>query len=136
MPINSRRKGKVGELNAVKFLKSLGFHDAQRTAQHCGRDGQVGDVACPETLPSIHIECKVTSNVVGLGLIGLTKAVEQAQRDAPAGSFPVVLWRITGRSADYNLTWLDRQREVRLTVDRPDDVAATLRWLDLTAGGG
>lgn len=41
--INSKQKGKRGELKAVKYLKSLGY-EARRTAQYSGIEGLVGDV--------------------------------------------------------------------------------------------
>ena len=55
---NSKRKGKRGELELVKLLKSLGFHDAKRSQQYKGTADSC-DVECSDTLPNVHFECKV-----------------------------------------------------------------------------
>jgi len=55
MPINSRAKGKRGELELSAFLDSLG-HPARRGQQFKG-SGDSPDVVCP-SLPGIHLEAK------------------------------------------------------------------------------
>lgn len=90
--MSSQRRGKNWELKAVQLLKSLGFHDAERTAQHCGRDGQIGDVVCPESLPNVHIEVKGGYSGIKLHSQQVSVWCEQAARDCPADSQWVVLW--------------------------------------------
>lgn len=100
----SKNKGSRGERDAVKFLKSLGFADAERTAQHCGKDGEVGDVRCPESLPLIHFEVKRVEGM-DLGTKALEKAWAQACRDCPKGKTPALLWRPNGKK--WRLSWAD-----------------------------
>jgi hypothetical protein len=59
---NSCQKGKAGEREAAEYLRSLGFHDAKRTEQHCGDNGD-SDVQCPDSLPNVFIECKRDQSV-------------------------------------------------------------------------
>ena len=77
--LKSRSKGKRGERELVKFLKSLGFEDAKRTQQHCGAAGD-SDVVCPESLPNIHFECKLGYDraTIDVGTKGLEMAMDQA----------------------------------------------------------
>ena len=84
MPINSRAKGKVGELELVKFLISHGFA-ARRGVQHKGGPDSP-DVICPD-LPGVHLECKRVE--VG----NLYKWYHQACGDAAVGEVPVVAHR-------------------------------------------
>lgn len=94
MPVNSRAKGKRGELEAVKYLKSLGFADARRTQQYNGLGK--GDVICPESLPRLHFEVKFGVGGLDLGTSLLADAIAQAQRDAPALKNWAVLWKPKG----------------------------------------
>lgn len=94
MPINSRAKGKRGELEAVKYLKSLGFSDARRTQQYNGLGK--GDVMCAESLPRLHLEVKFGVVGLDLGTSLLADALAQAERDAPAGKTWAVLWKPKG----------------------------------------
>lgn len=41
--VNSRNKGCAGEREAAKYLRKLGY-EAERTAQHSGIEGLIGDV--------------------------------------------------------------------------------------------
>lgn len=85
MAINSKRKGKTGELELARKLKEYGYGDARRTAQYCGNTGDASDVV---GLPGIHIECKRTEN------LRLYDAVDQAKRDSSGtGKLPVVFHR-------------------------------------------
>lgn len=84
MTVNSRRKGKDGELGWVKFLKKFGF-EARRGQQYSGASGDP-DVVCPG-LPRIHFEVKRTET------LNPYKALEQAQQDAVVGKMPVVAHR-------------------------------------------
>lgn len=94
MRVNSRAKGKRGELAAVNYLKSLGFADARRTAQYNGRFGR-GDVECPESLPTLNVEVKFGVGGMDLGTSLHTAACLQAARDAEDDPW-VVLWKPKG----------------------------------------
>ena len=74
MPKNSRRKGKVGELEGAKFLTDNGF-PAKRGQQHEGSEGR--DIIC-DSLESLgfQVECKRTER------LNLYDALKQAERDA------------------------------------------------------
>lgn len=81
--INSKRKGKVGELELSKKLKEYGF-DCRRTQQFCGKGGESADVI---GLPYIHIECKRCES------LNIDEALIQARNDCKPGSIPAVFHR-------------------------------------------
>lgn len=57
MAVNSRRKGKVGELDAVGWLKRVfGWTMARRSQQHCATESAM-DIIVPET-PGLWYEIK------------------------------------------------------------------------------
>lgn len=85
MPINSREKGKRGELEVANLLKTYGY-DCRRGQQYCGSNGDADVVG----LPGIHIEVKRTEK------FNLYKAIEQAKRDAREKEIPVVFHRKNG----------------------------------------
>lgn len=72
MTINSKQKGKKGELELVHELKEYGF-ETRRSVQYNGKeeDGQADLIG----LDGIHVECK---RVEKLNIDG---ALEQAKRD-------------------------------------------------------
>lgn len=82
MPINSRQKGKTGELEIAHKLKEYGY-EAKRSVQYNGKDGQADVLG----LPHIHIECKRVER------LNLYDAMEQAKRDAKNGDAPTVFHR-------------------------------------------
>lgn len=88
---NSVEKGKRGERELVGLLKSLGFDDAERTEQHCGRNGD-SDVRCPKSLPNIHFESKYGYPGMDHGTKLLDDARAQAASECGEKA-PVVLWR-------------------------------------------
>lgn len=103
-PINSKQKGKRGELEIVRALKNYGY-DARRTAQYCGNTGDAADVV---GLPGIHIEVKRVER------LNLSETMTQAIRDAKAGLMPAVFhrrsnapWMVTMRLED----WINLYRE-------------------------
>lgn len=83
MAINSKQKGKNGELELARKFKEYGY-DARRSVQYNGKaeEGQ------PDLLgvPGVHVECKRTER---LELYG---AMAQAKRDTK-GDIPVVFHR-------------------------------------------
>jgi hypothetical protein len=79
--VNSRDKGKRGELEACRALRALGL-DAERTVQHEGR-GSAGDVrvfGC-----NAHLEVKLREQFT------VYKHMAQAIRDCRPGGVPAVL---------------------------------------------
>jgi Holliday junction resolvase len=95
MTINSRQKGKNGELELAKFLREHGFAEARRGQQfHGGADSPdcVG-------VPGHHIECKRVE------ALSLYAAYDQAVRDAGPGSVPLVAHRKNG-TPHHPLPWL------------------------------
>jgi Holliday junction resolvase len=85
MAINSKRKGKRGELELARKLRELGY-EVRRSVQYNGKEeeGQADLLG----LPGIHIECKRTEK------LNLYEAVNQAKRDsAGKGELPVVFHR-------------------------------------------
>ena len=80
--MNSRTKGKRGELEAAHLLQKHGY-DARRGQQFSGANGDADVVG----LPGIHIEVKRVEK------LNIENAVEQAIRDARDGEKPAVLHR-------------------------------------------
>ena len=99
--VNSKRKGKGGELEVANLLKKHGFR-CRRSVQYNGYDpeGQ-GDVV---GLPGYHIEVKR----VETGFAGIDKAMDQSIRDSKDGEVPTVFhrrnrkgWLVTMRFDDW-----------------------------------
>lgn len=103
--INSKTKGKVGELELVHYLKEKGY-DVRRTSQYCGQTGDASDVT---GLEWVHPEVKRVER------LNIDTAMEQAVRDsAETSKFPVVFhrknrkpWLVTMRIDD----WLELYEE-------------------------
>lgn len=82
MALDSRRKGKVGELEAVSFLKQLfGWTGVRRSQQHCATDSAM-DIIVQET-PGLWYEIK---RVQKLNVPATMKKSKQS-----SGGKPVVL---------------------------------------------
>lgn len=82
--MNSKNKGKRGELEVAKLLKSLGYEGARRTAQYCGNTGEASDVVGADGL---HLEVKRAEN------LRMMDWIQQAERDARPEELPVVVFR-------------------------------------------
>ena len=80
--MNSRDKGKRGELEAAHLLKECGY-DARRGQQFSGANGDPDVVG----LPGIHIEVKRVEK------LNIDSAMEQSIRDARENEIPVVMHR-------------------------------------------
>lgn len=80
--MNSRMKGKTGELELANILKTYGF-DCRRGQQYCGANGDADVIG----LPGIHIECKRVET------LNVSQAMRQAQKDARDEEMPVVMHR-------------------------------------------
>ena len=79
--MNSKRKGKRGELELAKKLQEYGFN-TRRGQQYSGLGGD--DVV---GLEGIHIECKRAER------LNVYDAMKQACKDAEADELPAVFWR-------------------------------------------
>lgn len=97
--MNSRDKGKRGELGLIRELRKHGYdcHRAQGMYQKGGID--TADVI---GLPGIHIECKRVEN------LNIHKAYEQARQDADGKAIPAVFhkrsrepWMVTVNLEDF-----------------------------------
>lgn len=82
MMVNSRAKGKAGELELARLLRAEGF-DARRGVQYNGADGSADVIG----LPGVHLEVKRTE------ALRLWDALSQAKADARPGELPVVVHR-------------------------------------------
>lgn len=80
--INSRRKGKAGELEWARLCREHGY-DCRRGQQFSGANGDADVVG----LPGIHIEVKRVER------LDLESAMSQSRRDARPGELPVVAHR-------------------------------------------
>ena len=83
MPINSRAKGKRGELELASILREMGFPNVRRSQQYAGMNGDADLVG----LEKIHVECKRNEH------LNVYDAVDQSVRDARPGEHPAVFWR-------------------------------------------
>lgn len=80
--MDSRRKGKEGELELSRILKEHGY-ECRRGQQYCGRNGDADVVG----LPGIHIECKRVEK------LNIDDALRQSVQDAREGEMPIVCHR-------------------------------------------
>jgi len=105
--INSKRKGKDGELEFARFCRDQGYNEARRGQQYSGIAGDADVVA----LPGVHVEVKRREK------LNLYDAIGQAVKDASGrgeGDLPIVAhrknnceWLITMRAED----WFEIYRE-------------------------
>ena len=65
--VNGKKKGKAGELEVARILRSYGYH-CRRGQQYAGANGDADVVG----LPGIHIEVKRREN------LNVYEAIEQA----------------------------------------------------------
>ena len=82
--MNSKSKGKRGELELAELLRHAGYANARRSAQYCGNTGDAPDIV---GVDGLHIECKRTEQVRDEVFL------QQAERDARKGELPVVMYR-------------------------------------------
>ena len=101
--MNSRNKGKRGELEAAHLLKEYGY-DARRGQQYAGANGDPDVVG----LPRIHLEINRVEK------LNIDDALSQSIRDAKEEEVPVVMhrknrteWKITMRFID----WMEMYKE-------------------------
>ena len=80
--MNSRNKGKRGELETAHLLQKYGY-EARRGQQFSGANGDPDVVG----LPGIHIEVKRVEK------LNIDEALEQAIRDKRESEIPIVMHR-------------------------------------------
>ena len=80
--MNSRQKGKRGELEVAHLLREYGF-EARRGQQFSGANGDPDVVG----LPGIHLEVKRVEK------LNLAAAMQQSIRDARINEIPIVMHR-------------------------------------------
>lgn len=80
--MNSRAKGKRGELELSRALREYGY-GCRRSVQYSGVGGDADVIG----LPGIHIECKRVER------LDISGAVAQAKMDARPGELPAVFHR-------------------------------------------
>lgn len=105
--MNSREKGKRGELEFAGFLKERGYEEARRGQQFAGGP-ESPDV---RGVRGIHFEVKRVEN------LNLEAAMAQSVRDAAPGSIPVVAhrrnrsaWKITLSADAFFDIWQRAER--------------------------
>ena len=121
-PINSKRKGKDGELQVAHIMQGYGF-DARRSQQYAGINNDADVVG----VPFLHLEVKRTET------LHLDKAMEQSIRDAREGEIPIVVhrkdrqpWRVTIDLDDFMqmyMVWCDEQQA---SLQRPEQMESEL----------
>ena len=101
--INSRNKGKTGELEIASKLREHGY-DCRRGQQFSGINGDADVVG----LPHVHLEIKRVER------LNIEDAMSQSKRDAREGEKPVVMhrknrceWLVTMRLDD----WMELYKE-------------------------
>lgn len=83
----SKARGKRAELDLVHKLQELGFSEARRTAQYCGKAVGTSDVV---GVPGVHCECKAVQR------LNIWEALAQSKRDSEAdgkGDIPAVFFK-------------------------------------------
>ena len=90
--VNSIRKGKHGERQAAKYLRSLGFGDSRRGQQHAGGPESPDVVG----IPGIHFEVKFGVKGMDLGTRLLTNACIQSIAESTPTEKWCVLWKRHG----------------------------------------
>ena len=83
MSVNSRRKGKIYELELARQLRDYGY-DARRGQQYCGANGDADVVG----LPGIHIEAKRRKSIGNI-----YDWMSQSRADTRPGEIPTVWFR-------------------------------------------
>lgn len=121
--MNSRAKGKRGELAACAYLRSLGF-DAQRGARNGVKGGK--DIISVE-LSGVHIEVKCRESI-DLGRKELDKAMKQAREDAGTESRQyAVLWKPNHKP--WRLTFIAERPPIMVTACGDGPIKQALIWL-------
>lgn len=105
--MNSRQKGKRGELELAHELEKYGY-EARRGQQYSGLEGDADVVG----VPGIHVECKRVEK------LNIDAALDQSIRDARSGEVPVVMhrmnrkpWKVTLLLDDFMKIWKKAEKK-------------------------
>jgi Holliday junction resolvase len=101
--MNSKQKGKRGELELAAVLREAGF-EARRGQQYCGANG---DADVVHSIPGVHLECKRVEK------LNLRSAYEQAAKDA-GDDMPIVAHRTNRQSWLVTLSLADLLALIRV----------------------
>lgn len=111
--INSRTKGKMGELELAQLLRTQGHLEARRGQQYCGLDGNADVIG----VKGIHIECKRQEKVYD------EMWMKQAEDDARKGEIPVVIyrrnreqWKVLIRQNLFDIIWQTLTEEQKQSI--------------------
>lgn len=107
--INSKQKGKNGELEFVKKCKEYGFKDARRSQQFAGINNDADVVG----LPDIHVEVKRVER------LNIDNAMEQAQRDKKEEELAIVAHRKNNKEWLITMTaedWFEIYKRYLMTI--------------------
>lgn len=110
--MNSRAKGKRGELELAAWLRNHGYPEARRGVQYNGADGSADVIG----MPGYHIEVKRVEKTA------IEDWLKQAEKDSRENEIPIVFhrrngeeWKITLRAEDfikkmpYEGIWCERE---------------------------
>ena len=118
--INSRAKGKRGELELAQILRNQGHLDARRGQQYSGVNGDADVIG----VKGIHIEVKRQEKVND------EKWMKQAEDDARKGEIPVVVyrrnheqWKLLIRQDLASIIWLT------LTEEQKQDIRDRIKMI-------
>ena len=107
--VNSRQKGKRGELELAHELEKWGYR-TRRGQQYSGATGEADVIG----IPGLHIECKRVEQ------LNLDRALDQSESDARIGEWPVVMhrrnrekWKVTMSLEQFMALWrkLEKQND-------------------------
>lgn len=84
MAINSKRKGKVGELEFCKIMKEHGYN-VRRSVQYCGK----AEEGKADVIGLKHIHCEIKR----VERLDLYSAMYQSKKDAKENQLPAVFHR-------------------------------------------
>jgi hypothetical protein len=103
--MNSRAKGKRGELEACRALAAALRCGVERTAQYCGKNG-TADLKI-EALPLLHVEVKTRGEPItpSQGIQFLEQATEDSS--LVVGTVPITVFRWNNMTRYAYSGWLD-----------------------------
>ena len=121
--MNSRNKGKKGELEIVHVLKELGFAEVRRGQQFSGANGDADVIG----IKGLHIEVKRRERT------DVNNWLIQAKKDARQGELPVVFhrrnheeWKASCRLCDFT-TLIKAKEELEILQRKFEELQRKVR---------